>query len=116
MANPPSKLWMIQADSDMNCALRVFDTGDHRTYCQAISKYQQAVEKAVKAVYQAVNEIGIICVPIGYGHDIEKLLNVLSKLPRAKQIQLIQSHLNRTLNGYWKNEILELTKLAPKRP
>src|SRR5262249_48923353 len=66
---------------------------DGRTRCQAIAKWQQTVEKIIKAIVAALREAGILSVQIGYRHDVEKFVRVLIRLPRATENKSIQQHL-----------------------
>ena len=53
-----SAAWIVQIESDFTTAELLFVRADETTYCQAISKYQQTVEKSVKAMVAAVNDLG----------------------------------------------------------
>jgi hypothetical protein len=50
---------MQQAESDYRTAQRVDNDADARTRGQAISKYQQCVEKSVKGVLDRLHNAGI---------------------------------------------------------
>ena len=50
--------WIVQIESDFAAAELLFVKTNAATYCQAISKYQQTVEKSVKAMVAAVNDLG----------------------------------------------------------
>jgi hypothetical protein len=49
---------MQQAESDFRAAQRVDNSADPRTRCQAISKYQQSVEKSVKGILDKLYDAG----------------------------------------------------------
>ena len=66
MSNGIHRLWLSQAHSDLAASGRVLIPTDGRTYCQAISKYQQAVEKTVKALGAALHSNGIMTLPSKY--------------------------------------------------
>jgi len=53
-----SSAWIVQVESDFAVAEILFQKTDATTYCQAIAKYQQTVEKSVKAMVAAVNDLG----------------------------------------------------------
>ncbi len=53
-----SSAWIVQVESDFAGAERLLQKSDATSYCQAISKYQQTVEKSVKAMVAAVNDLG----------------------------------------------------------
>ncbi len=84
MPDAAGSLWITQADSDRLCAIRLYDGADHRTYCQAISKHQQTVEKSIKAIVAAIRDAGIVVLPIGYTHAVDKLISGLRHLPKPK--------------------------------
>ncbi|MGI4792294.1 MAG: hypothetical protein ACRYFS_26000 [Janthinobacterium lividum] len=53
-----SAAWIVQVESDFAVAEMLFRRNDATTYCQAIAKYQQTVEKSVKAMVAVVNDLG----------------------------------------------------------
>jgi hypothetical protein len=53
-----SSAWIVQVESDFAVAELLFQKTDATTYCQAVAKYQQTVEKSVKAMVAAVNDLG----------------------------------------------------------
>jgi len=53
-----SEAWLVQAAADLVAGEKLFQKDDATSYCQAIAKYQQTVEKSVKAMVAAVNELG----------------------------------------------------------
>ncbi|PIZ34804.1 MAG: hypothetical protein COY42_27920 [Armatimonadetes bacterium CG_4_10_14_0_8_um_filter_66_14] len=113
----PAKLWISQADSDWVASGRVYDPNDHRTYCQAIAKSQQVVEKCVKAMAAAVEEAGVASfhLPHFYLHSVRQLMSVLLRLPRSRG-RSIQDQIGRVLNEWRRTEIQTLSDLAPHRP
>jgi HEPN domain-containing protein len=118
MPDPGANLWISQAQSDLRGAASIYDANDHRTYCQAIARYQQTVEKAIKAIAAAVRDAGIETVPVShyYKHDVEKLVSALRHLPHPNDRRDIKSSINTLLNQYHREEITALSQLAPKRP
>ena len=118
MVDPSANLWLSQAESDRYASTRIYDPADIRTYCQAISKHQQTVEKAVKAITAAVSAAGILTSPRGhyYKHDVEVLVTLLGRLPRPQDSQDIQSRINKLLNAFYRTEIRALSALTPRKP
>ena len=53
-----SDAWLVQAAADMSAGEKLFQQDDPTSYCQAIAKYQQTVEKPIKAMVAAVNDLG----------------------------------------------------------
>jgi hypothetical protein len=108
---------LLQAESDRLCAQKVWDLRDHRLFCQLIAKYQQMVEKSVKAVLASIKDFGIIGLPnMGYSHDLAKLIDSLSRLPKSHSTQDIQQKVDGLLTHYHRHEIAAISQLAPKRP
>jgi HEPN domain-containing protein len=50
------RAWLRQAQSDRESAERVLDLGDEPTFCHGIAKFQQAVEKSIKALVAALRD------------------------------------------------------------
>ena len=118
MPSPPAALWVSQANSDRYAATRLYDSADHRTYCQAIAKHQQTVEKSVKAIAAAVGDASIATVPDVhyYRHDVDKLVSVLRHLPKPKDQREVVGQIGGLLSEYRRSEIKALCDLAPKKP
>lgn len=118
MPNPRAALWVSQANSDRHAATRLYDRAEHRTYCQAIGKHQQTVEKSVKAIAAAVSDAGIALVPDAhyYQHDVDKLISVLRHLPKPKDHREVAGQISSLLNEHRGGEIKVLSDLAPKKP
>lgn len=115
MAEAGAAVWWQQADADRRAARRVFHVPDERTYCQAIAKQQQAVEKAVKALAAAVRDAGLASIRIKFTHDVDKLLNALNRLHRPTgENAAIQSRIHQLFTPHWESEIGGLMALAPK--
>jgi hypothetical protein len=114
-----SEAWVLQAKSDLAAARRVLREDDPTTFCQAIAKYQQVVEKSVKAMIAAINELGVAgtILTISGRHTLEHEVNQLDGLRRKKpglddaSVDVIDRLLTRH-----KNAIGRLCSLAPKLP
>ena len=74
--------WMRQAESDFRAAQRVDVPADPRTRCQAISKYQQCVEKSVKAVLDKLHAAGLVGSRSDRGHKVARYATVSGVSPR----------------------------------
>src|SRR6185312_3123102 len=116
MPEPPARLWLNQARSDLQASRRLFNTDDDGTFCQAIAKYQQVVEKSVKAIAAAVRDVGINAINIGFTHEVERVVSALVFLPRGKGPTNIKDQIKALLNEGHRREIKALCALAPKRP
>ncbi len=108
-----SEAWIVQVKSDFAAGEVMFDENSSESYCQAIGKYQQTVEKSVKAMIAAVNDLGSN-LAITRSHlptdEITALLGIKSKIDNAST-----DYLAATFNRH-KLEIEELCRLAPKWP
>lgn len=116
MVEAAAHLWITQADSDRWTANRIFDAAQSRSYCQAIAKYQQVVEKSIKAIAAALRDRLIVSIPIGYKHDAARIASALRRPARPNDPTDIQHHINKLVTEYVLNEIKALDSLAPKRP
>jgi len=112
-----AELWWEQAESDRRAARRVLNVDDPRTFCHAVAKQQQAVEKAVKALASALRDAGMASVRIKFTHGVDKLINVLKRLHRPNSVNsTVQGRLDRLLTPHWESEISAIMELAPHRP
>jgi len=89
---------------------------DEAMRCQAIAKFQQAVEKVVKAIVAALKQAAVLHVEIGYRHEVERFLSVLLRLPRAKENKSVDQHLRRVLDEQTRSSIHALDNLVPRKP
>lgn len=116
MADPPAWVWLTQVDSDWDAARRILVKRQPKTYCQAVARYQQVVEKSICALVAALNEKGMIRVKFKYTHDVEKYFSAMVRRGRSGQPQDIQDRIGALLNESRRGEIRAITALAPKRP
>jgi len=118
MPDPGANLWISQANSDWRAADLVYDETDHRTYCQAISKYQQTVEKSIKAVAAALQGAGVKSVrrEYYYDHNLDDLISALRRSPYPRKAQHVQARICEVLSDYYYLEINALSSLAPRKP
>jgi HEPN domain-containing protein len=117
VAEAGADLWWIQADADCNAARRVFDPADDRTFCQAVAKQQQAVEKAIKALAAAVRDARMASIRIKFTHGLENLINALLRLHRPTTDNAsIQGRIDRLLSMHYRSEIAALMEFAPHAP
>lgn len=110
-----SEAWMLQARSDFEAGSKVLAEADPATYCQSISKFQQVVEKSIKAMVAALNENGINAVTTGADHYPQKQIDALLLIKRAVSRELI-SHIHSVFSGHRLGEIRALCLLAPGLP
>ena len=108
--------WLYQAQADRQAAERF--VGDERGTgrCHALAKWQQTVEKAVKALVSALHDAGILSTGIRTRHDVARYVSMLIRLPRSRDNQAIQNHLHGLLDQNTRAGIKALDGLAPQLP
>jgi hypothetical protein len=111
-----SRAWLEQALSDHAAGERFVAGDDDTQWCHAVAKYQQTVEKSIKAVAVAVREIGISTPKIGYTHSVKRLVSALVRPPRDRGNLGIASHLSRLLDHNTRASINSLESLIPQQP
>src|SRR5436305_1966150 len=78
---PPA--WICQARADWQAAERFGADESGTGRCHAIAKWQQTVEKAVKALVSSLHGAGILGAGIRPRHEVERYVGTLIRLPRA---------------------------------
>ena len=106
---------MLQVRSDLEAGKAVLDVAEAATYCQALSKFQQVVEKSIKAMVAALNESGLSIVNIGSEHYPEKQIDALRLIKRAVSQDLL-SRIYIIFSGHRLGEVRALCLLAPRFP
>ncbi len=108
--------WMRQAESDYRAALRVDNPSDPRTRCQAISKYQQCVEKAVKAVLDKLFMAGLIRNGSDRSHKVARYVSVLTRFPTTRDNKDLVKQMQRMFTATVVEQIKVLDSLVPEYP
>lgn len=108
-----SEAWLAQAAADLAAGEKLFEQVDPTSYCQAIAKYQQTVEKSVKAMVAAVNDLGSN-LAITTNHQPITEIDGLLALRRVIDNASTQ-HLARIF-GLHRQAIEELCRFAPRWP
>lgn len=117
MSEAPPSVWLRQANSDRKSIGRILDTSEHWTYCQAIAKCQQTVEKSIKALVAALRERGYLHIHTGRTHAVEQLVAAMVRLPvRRHATRDIRNHLLHLLDEHRRGEIRAVCHLAPRWP
>jgi len=83
--------------------------------CHTIAKWQQTVEKAVKALVSALHDARLLGTGVVPRHDVERYVGALIRLPRAAGNRTIQQSLLRLLDQKTRTAIRALDALAPQR-
>lgn len=110
-----SQAWLQQIFSDFAAARNVRNDLDATTYCQAVSKYQQVVEKSVKAMVAAIHEQGIQFTLITPAHYPVDEINALNGLRRAIDPASVEQ-ISRIFTDKRRIQVRDLCGLAPQYP
>lgn len=108
--------WMQQAESDFRAGERVDNDADPRTRCQAISKYQQTVEKSIKGVLDKLFAAGLIVQGSDRGHAVARYAAVLAGFPATRDTRNLLNQLRRLFTDRIINQINLLDSLVPMYP
>jgi len=108
--------WMRQAESDLRTAIRVDNAADARTHCQAISKYQQCVEKAMKAVLDKLFAASLIAQGSDHRHRVARYAAVLSGFPATRDNRQLLNQLRRLFTQSVLEQVAFLDSLVPAYP
>jgi hypothetical protein len=120
MAEPPARLWLRQAYSDLFMSDSIGAPEAPVDTCQRVGKQQQAVEKAVKAVVAALRQKGIVKMPTPRGHtiavEISQILSAIDRIPSSRKTTDIVQRVQNLFHGQNVVLINDLCSLAPKWP
>ncbi len=108
--------WMQQAESDLRTAIRIDNAPDARTRCQAISKYQQCVEKSVKGVLDKLNAAGLVSSPSDRRHGVARYATVLGGFPASSDTRHLLNKLRRLFTVSVVEQISLLDSFVPEYP
>ena len=108
--------WLSQARADRLAAERFVTDDDGTAPCHAIAKWQQTVEKAVKAVVSALQGAGISRVGISAKHEVAPYIKILIRLPRDEDNKSNQKRLYGILDQKTQAGIIALDSLVPRLP
>jgi hypothetical protein len=108
--------WMQQAESDYRTAQRVDIDQDARTRCQAISKFQQCVEKSVKGVLDKLNAAGLVREGSDRSHRVARYVAVLTRFPTTRDTRDLLRQMRRLFTDRVIEQINLLDSLVPEYP
>ncbi len=113
-----SEAWLLQIASDFAAAELLFQNMQTNPVlrCQALAKYQQVVEKSVKAMVPAVEELGIRFMTVTRDHVPAKEIDALLSLRQAIRNTAADYLAEKVLTRRRKSQILALCRLAPQYP
>jgi hypothetical protein len=89
---------------------------DSRTRCQAISKYQQCVEKSVKGVLDKLHNAGITNAHSDSRHHVARYAAVFTNIPRTTQTGDLLNQLARLFTDTVVAQMNLLDSLVPQYP
>jgi hypothetical protein len=107
---------MRQAESDYRAAQRLDKNDDARMRCQAISKYQQCVEKSVKGVLDKLHVAGITLSSSDSRHHVARYVTMFIQIPRTKQTSDLLTQLARLFTATIVEQINLVDSLVPEYP
>ena len=110
------RAWLDQAVSDRHAVERALDLDDPATYCHAIAKCQQAVEKGVKALVATLRDFKIWNIDVGRDHKVGRFFSAFVKVSKATKNLALQKQLRRLCDEAHRQEINNLDRLVPKWP
>jgi len=108
--------WLLQASADRSAAERLVADEEGTGSCHAIAKWQQTVEKAVKALVSALREARVFGTGVRARHEVERYVDALLRLPRGEGNRTIQKLLYGLLDQNTRTAIKALDSLAPTMP
>ncbi len=111
-----TEAWLSQAISDRKAAEVLLGNKEGMGRCHAIAKWQQTVEKSVKAMVCALFDAGILGIGARAKHEVTRYVGTLTRLPRAPGKRPIQQHLHSLLDQNTRLGIKALDDLAPQFP
>ena len=103
-----------QAKADRKAAERFGTDVEGTDRCHAIAKWQQTVEKSVKALVYALHNAGILNINFRPRHEVAPYIKVLIRLPRPQSDRAIQQLLHGLLDQDTQAGIKALDDLAPQ--
>ena len=74
-----STAFIEQAISDLKAGHTLYSPQHPESFCQATSKYQQAVEKAVKGLASVMHDGGAIKEGPGRSHPVDNMISAILK-------------------------------------
>ncbi len=108
--------WLDQSQSDLAASIRVLDRSDGTTYCHAIAKAQQAVEKSIKGLMTVLRHNEIVSVTVGWKHDVERFMTILVRLAGVRNRGEIGAMIANAFDQETRGDIRAIDRLVPKRP
>ncbi len=109
-----SAAWMTQARSDYRAAQRLDIPHDPTTRCQAIAKYQQCVEKSVKAILDKLHAAGVVPQGSDSKHSVARYIQTFALAPRGANNRSLLRQLAAVFTASVIAGVKQLDSLVPK--
>lgn len=111
-----SRAWICQATADRDAGETLARSGDEGDRCQTIAKWQQSVEKAVKAIMTGLRDANLGGGDVGFRHEVEgfvfAFLRSFGKTKHRNIFSLIRSIFDQKTRA----DVQALDRLVPLRP
>jgi len=107
---------MRQAEADFRTAQRIDNDADARTRCQAISKYQQCVEKSVKGVLDKLHMARLIHDGSDRRHHVARYAALFRNIPRTNNTRDLLNQLGRLFGSAVVTQMNLLDSFVPEYP
>jgi len=108
--------WMRQAESDFRTAQRIDNDADARARCQAISKYQQCVEKSVKGVLDKLHMARVTHDGSDRSHHVARYAALFRNIPGTDDTRDLLNQLGRLFTDAVVTQMNLLGLLVPAYP
>lgn len=91
--------WMTQARSDYRAAQRLDNHADPTTRCQAVAKFQQCVEKSIKAILDKLHLAAVVAQGSDSRHPVARYAQTFALAPRDKNNRNLLNQLSATFTA-----------------
>lgn len=110
------KTWIVQAGSDMVAARTLHGAGADP--CQVVAKCQQAMEKAVKGLVEAMNALDLMTMPVDSTHRVARYASAMVRAVDAapKAHRFLKVELPRLFPEHVQSCIAALDDVVPQYP
>jgi hypothetical protein len=110
------RAWVLQAASDANAAQVLRRAGADP--CQLVAKCQQAVEKAVTGLVEAMNVLGLLTMPVDSSHHVARYASAMVRAAEVapREHRDLKRQLVRLFPAHVRKSIAALDKLVPEYP
>jgi hypothetical protein len=111
-----ARAWMRKAESDLRTAQLLDERNDANARCQAISKYQQCVEKSIKGVLDNLFAARLVIQGSDRSHRVPRYASVLVGFPATPDTRALLSQLRLLFSDRVLEQINLLDSFVPAYP